>query len=201
MTHAPSRHADADPWDALRRLAEEPFVVLDTETTGLLAPEIVSIAVLDDAGRTLLHEFVRPAKPIEPGATRITGITAASLAGMPAFPAVAGDVARHIEGKRVVIYNAAYDVAALENTHRRYGLPLPPFEAWCAMEWFARIHGQWDDTRAAFVWQPLHKAAAHFGVSVESAHDALADCLTTWGVLREAMRRSGVRAAGMRSLF
>ncbi len=201
MAHTPSRRAGADPWDELRWLAESPYVILDTETTGLLEPEIVSIALVDDVGRSLLHEFVLPAKPIEPGASRITGITVASLAGRPAFPIIAGEVARHVSGKRVVIYNAAYDLAALANTHRRYGLPLPLFEPWCAMEWFARVYGQWDSARAAYVWQPLRKAATHFGIEAEAAHDALADCLTTYAILREAMRRSGLRSLGMDPLL
>lgn len=197
----PADRSGGDPWGDLRRLAEGPYVVLDTETTGLLAPEVVSVACVDDSGRPLLHEFVAPAKPIEPEASRITGITNESLAGRPAFPAVAGALAGVLAGKRVVAYNAAYDVQVLVNTHRRYGLELPRFEPWCAMEWFAHIYGQWDPGRAAFVWQPLHRAAGYFGVPVETAHDALADCLTVWRILEAAMRRCGLRRAGMASLF
>jgi DNA polymerase III epsilon subunit-like protein len=197
----PPESVAPDPWEELRRLAQEPFVLLDTETTGLLAPEVVSIAVVSDAGRPLLHEWVRPAKPIEPGAERVTGVSLAMLDDKPSYPAVAPAVADALRGRRVVIYNAAYDVAVLENTHRRYGLPMPAFEPWCAMEWFARLNGQWDSRRGAFVWQSLQKAAAYFGVRVESAHDALADCLTTWSILCEAMRRSGLRVDGMDRLL
>jgi DNA polymerase III epsilon subunit-like protein len=179
----------------------EPFVVLDTETTGLLAPEVVSIAVVDDRGRPLLHELVRPEKLIEPGAARLTGLCLEALEGKPSFLEIAPSVADAIRGRRVVIYNAAYDVAVLRNTHRRYGLDMPTFEPWCAMEWFARLYGQWDPERNAFVWQSLTKAATFFGVRVESAHDALADCMTTWHILQEALRRSGLRVNGMDSLF
>jgi DNA polymerase-3 subunit epsilon len=200
MSHVPE-NATPDPWEELRRLAQEPFVLLDTETTGLFAPELVSIAVVNDAGRPLLHEWVRPAKPIEPEAERLTGLSLAMLDDKPSFPAVAPAVADALRGRRVVIYNAAYDVAVLENTHRRYGLPMPAFEPWCAMEWFARLNGQWDPQRGAFVWQSLHKAASFFGVHVETAHDALADCVTTWSILREAMQRSGVRVDGMNRLL
>jgi len=200
---AHSLHPDATPdaWGELCRLAAEPFVVLDTETTGLLAPEVVSIAVVDDRGRPLLHELVRPEKLIEPGAARLTGLCLEALEGKPSFLEIAPSVADAIRGRRVVIYNVAYDVAVLRNTHRRYGLDMPTFESWCAMEWFARLYGQWDPERNAFVWQSLTKAATFFGVRVESAHDALADCMTTWHILQEALRRSGLRRNGMDSLF
>ena len=198
-----SLHPDATPdaWGELCRLVAEPFVVLDTETTGLLAPEVVSIAVVDDRGRPLLHELVRPEKLIEPGAARLTGLCLEALEGKPSFLEIAPSVADAIRGRRVVIYNVAYDVAVLRNTHRRYGLDMPTFEPWCAMEWFARLYGQWDPERNAFVWQSLTKAATFFGVRVESAHDALADCMTTWHILQEALRRSGLRRNGMDSLF
>ena len=200
---AHSLHPDATPdaWGELCRLVAEPFVVLDTETTGLLAPEVVSIAVVDDRGRPLLHELVRPEKLIEPGAARLTGLCLEALEGKPSFLEIAPSVADAIRGRRVVIYNVAYDVAVLRNTHRRYGLDMPTFEPWCAMEWFARLYGQWDPERNAFVWQSLTKAATFFGVRVESAHDALADCMTTWHILQEALRRSGLRRNGMDSLF
>jgi DNA polymerase-3 subunit epsilon len=190
-----------DAWGELRRLTAEPFVILDTETTGLLNPEVVSVAVVDDRGRPLLHQLVRPEKLIEPGAARLTGLSLEALEGKPSFLEIAPTVAGAIRGHRVVIYNAAYDVATLQNTHRRYGLDMPTFEPWCAMEWFARIYGQWDPERNAFVWQSLTKAAAFFGVRVETAHDALADCMTTWHILQEAVRRSGLRRCGMDSLF
>ena len=199
--HSLRPDATPDVWGELRQLVAEPFVILDTETTGLLAPEVVSVAVIDDRGRPLLHELVRPEKLIEPEAARLTGLCLEALEGKPSFLEIAPSVADAIRGRRVVIYNAAYDVAVLQNTHRRYGLDLPAFEPWCAMEWFARLYGQWSPERGAFVWQPLTKAATFFGVRVETSHDALSDCMTTWHILQEAVRRSGLRQRGMDSLF
>jgi len=199
-----------DPWDAIRSLIERPYVVLDTETTGLLNPEIVAIGVVSSSGETLLNELVRPARPIEPEASRITGIDAAAVADKPEFPAIEPALSRAIADTRVCIYNAAYDLAAIENTYVRYGLAIPAFESWCVMEWFAQVHGEWNDARGSYVWQPLAKAARHFGVTQGAPHDALDDALTTWRILDAAIARAGLhpggartglRTTGMRSLF
>jgi len=170
----------------LRTLVKEPFVVLDTETTGLVAPELVSVAVLDSHGRTILDEVVRPAKPIDPDAGRISGLTDAVVADRPEFPEIEAALSAALRGRVVVIYNAAFDTKVLANTYARYGFGLPEFTAWCAMEWFAELNGDWDTIRQAFRWQSLAAAAAHFGISQAQAHNALDDCRTTLRVVQSA---------------
>jgi len=190
-----------DDWHGIRMLVDRPYVVLDTETTGLLEPEIVAVAVVSSDGEALLRETVRPAKPIEPEASRITGLDEAAVRDKPEFPAIEPRLTDALAGKLVCIYNAAYDLKALENTYARYALPLPPLETWCVMEWFARVFGVRDARRGDYVWQPLSRAAAFFDVKRGAPHDALDDTLTTWRILQEAIRRAGLRAAGMTSLF
>jgi len=194
-------HRQQAAWEGLRPLLDGSYVVLDTETTGLLSPELVSVGVIDPLGETMLHEFVRPAKPIESEASRITGITNDSVADRPAFPTIEPILTSAIAGKLVVIYNAAYDQKVLRNTYARYGLALPEFSPWCAMKWFAHLNGDWDEARGSYVWQSLAKAAGYFGVEAPGAHDALADCRTTWRLLQEALRIAGLREAGTDPLF
>jgi DNA polymerase-3 subunit epsilon len=178
-----------DPsWSAIcEALHGRRFVVLDTETTGLHRPEVVSIAVVASNGRVLLDERVRPGRPIEPGASRITGLTEADLVDRPEFPAIYRRLLAAVSGQRVVIYNAAYDLGVLENTCRRYGLLPPALDAWCAMEWYARLHGEWDAGRQSYRWQRLSTAAARFGVTAVAAHSALGDCRTTLAVVEAAL--------------
>jgi len=193
------RKTDA-PWREIVSLLGQPYVVLDTETTGLLAPEIVSVAVVDREGNPLLNEFVRPGKPIDPEASRITGIDAETVRDKPEFPAIEPRLRALLEGRRVVIYNAAYDLKALANTYARYGLSQPQFDPWCAMIWFAQIYGEWNASRGDFTWKPLSKAAEYFSVAQGAPHDALDDTMTLWRILQEAKRRSG-QMQGMDRLF
>jgi len=188
-------------WEEISKVLRRPYVVLDTETTGLLAPEIVAVAVVEPGGRPVLNELVRPAKPIDPEASRVTGIDAETVRGKPEFPAIADRLQEAVDGKLVVIYNAPYDLEALRNTHVRYGLPLRPFDSWCAMRWFARIYAEWNEARQDYTWQPLSRAAEYFGVKQDSPHDALDDATTLSRIVREALARADGHVTGMRPLF
>lgn len=191
----------SSPWEEIANLLRRPYVVLDTETTGLLAPEVVAVAVVASDSRTLLNELVRPAKPIDPEASRITGIDAEAVRDKPEFPVIADRLRQAIEGRLVIIYNAPYDIEALRNTHLRYGLPDLPIDSWCAMRWFARVYGDWNEKRRDYTWQSLSKAAEYFSVSQDAPHDALDDALTLSRIVREAACRAEGQVTGMRPLF
>ncbi len=76
------------------------FCVLDSESTGLKPPvEFVEIAVVDAGASTLFEGTVRPVCRIEPGATRVHGHTARSLASSPPFWEVYPDLLEVLLGK------------------------------------------------------------------------------------------------------
>jgi DNA polymerase-3 subunit epsilon len=178
-------------WEEIwQTLGTREYVVLDTETTGLDAPEIVSVAVVDNHGKTLINELVRPAKPIEPGASRITGITDGMVRDRAEFPTIYRALFEALEGRLVTIYNADYDLRALRNTCLRYNLDIPRFESWCVMEWFAHVYGKWDRYRANYSWQKLSAAAEYFRVKQFDAHAALGDCLTTQRIIEAGLDRA-----------
>ncbi len=166
----------ASGW-ARERLAQRDFVVLDTETTSLHG-EICEIAVIDPDGHTLLNSLVLPRRPWimmhRGGAYGIHGISTQELArNAPSWRAVGLALARLVEGKTILTYNATFDRDKVNFENRRIGLPV--LTEWdCIMEWFAQWYGDWSEYWKSFKWQPL-----------QGGHRALGDCQTALARLRE----------------
>ncbi|MDP9476883.1 MAG: 3'-5' exonuclease [Actinomycetota bacterium] len=147
--HAPDlkeAHAGSVAW-AKTLLHSGGFCVLDSETTGLTPPvQFVEVAIVGAGSKTLFEGTVRPGCPIEPGAARIHGHTAKSLAGSPPFREVYPDLLEALWGRRVVVYNAPYDRRVWDTEVRSLGARgslaggLPPWE--CAMRRYAAYVGE-----------------------------------------------------------
>ncbi|MBI4183996.1 MAG: DNA polymerase III subunit epsilon [Proteobacteria bacterium] len=92
-------------------------VVLDTETTGLNPEaghrviEIGCLELLDHlpTGR-VFHEYLNPEREVPEEVVRIHGITAEMLRSKPRFAEVADRLAEFVQGARLVIHNAAFDL-------------------------------------------------------------------------------------------
>ncbi len=158
------------------------FCVLDSETTGLRSPvRFVEVAIVDADGRTLFDGTVKPGCPVDARATRVHGHTAQSLDGSPSFREVYPDLLEALWGKRVVVYNAAYDRrvwdAEVRGLGARGGLAgeLPAWE--CAMRRYA-----------AYVGEPSKRGGYRNQKLVGGDHSALGDTLATLRLIQEMAR-------------
>lgn len=105
-------------------------VVLDTETTGTdvgAGDRIVEVGAVElinhiPTGRTF-HAYVNPQRSMPQGAFAVHGLSDAFLADKPRFAAVAGELEEFIEDSRLVIHNAAFDIAFLNAEFGRIGRP------------------------------------------------------------------------------
>lgn len=93
-------------------------LILDTETTGLEAAKghrIIEFAAIEMIDRKLtgksLHLYINPECPIDPGATRVHGITDADVANEPKFSEVVGQIADYIKDADLIIHNAKFDLS------------------------------------------------------------------------------------------
>ncbi len=106
-------------------------VVLDTETTGLdpaTGDRVVEIACIEllnyiPTGRNW-HCYLNPERDMPQAAFNVHGLSAEFLADKPLFAAIADDFLSFIEGARIIIHNAAFDVAFLNSELKRIERPL-----------------------------------------------------------------------------
>jgi DNA polymerase-3 subunit epsilon len=135
------------------------FVILDSETTGLGTPiDFVEVGIVSSRGEALFDSPICPSCPIEPGASRVHGYTAQSLAGERRFLEVYPELLEVLWAKRVVVYNASYDRRVWDAAVGRLGAraalagELPPWE--CAMRAFAAYVGE-RTKRGGYKYQKL----------------------------------------------
>lgn len=116
-------------------------IALDTETTGLSPDDghrIVELGCVEllnhvPTGRTLQF-YLDPERPMDPDATRVSGITDEMLVGKPRFVEIAQAFVDFIGDAGLVIHNAAFDMAFLNSELVRIGYePLLPERALCTL--------------------------------------------------------------------
>lgn len=171
-------------------LPDDKWCLLDLETTGRDPGRcgVVQIAVLAPDGNTLLCARVNPGRPIPPDATRIHGLTDADVQDALTFAALYERLAAALQGRLVVIYNAAYDWRIVTRLCAEHGVVAPDVAGVnCAMLWYAQFHGEWNLRFGNYRWMRLPAAP---GVR---EHDALGDCVST---LRLVERMAAARKGG-----
>ncbi len=148
--------------------------------------EIVEIAILDNRGKTILNDLVRPARrKTWPDAQRIHGITPTMVAGAPTLKALLPDVVAAVRGCQVVIYNAAFDTQFLpEHVFQQSRIK-------CAMLRYARWKGDWNFYYGNPRWHKLQVAARATGFREHVEwHRALADTIACRHVWRHLERNA-----------
>jgi DNA polymerase III subunit epsilon len=161
---------------AREQFALDDWVLLDTETTGLYDAEIVEIAIIGRAGETLLNTLAKPSIPIPPEVTEIHGITDEMVATAPTFPEIHPRITSVTHDKRILIYNAEFDIKILNYCCHLHKLPILKLKkrSDCLMEWAAQWGGDWSNYYKDYRYFPLPSGN----------HRALGDCLAALDLLK-----------------
>ena len=106
-----------------------PFTIFDVETTGLSAiknriVEIAGVRVETDGTQTRFHSLVNPECRIPYAASRIHKIYDRDVQGESTFAQIGSEFLEFIDGSILVAHNAKFDLAFLQESLNRYGLPL-----------------------------------------------------------------------------
>lgn len=112
-------------------------IVVDTETTGLdpeLGHRIIEIAAVEIVDRRVtenrFHRYVDPERESDAAALQIHGLTREFLTDKPRFREIAEEFLEFVRGGEIVIHNAAFDVAFIDNELKL--LDLEPLCTCCA---------------------------------------------------------------------
>ena len=162
----------------------KPFVVLDTETTGLeRKDQIIEIAVLDQHKNTLLNTRLKPTCNINPEAESIHGISLNELQNAPEFPTIYEKLKQILTDKPVVIFNANFDVRLIEQTAKAFELDtawIDNIKTICAMSLSADAYGATNRYGTISLSNAVHNAGKLFS---GAAHGAKVDVLATIDVI------------------
>ena len=154
------------------------YLILDTETTGLgWGSEIVQISIIDGHGNPLINTLVRPVYPIPADAMAIHGITNEMVSIAQPWPAIWPIVKKIMQGKKVIIYNATYDITMISSSCAQSKMDIPnmaPYQVACAMHKYAAYVGDWDSRRGSYRWKKLPSGD----------HSAMGDVKATLDLIR-----------------
>ena len=97
-------------------------VFLDTETTGLSIQEdhrIVEIACIETKDliptKKIFHKLINPERKVAEDASKINGYTDEMLKEKKKFKDIANEFLQFIEGKKLIIHNASFDISFLNH--------------------------------------------------------------------------------------
>jgi DNA polymerase-3 subunit epsilon len=162
-------------WARSILLRPRDYYILDTETTGLDEPEIIELAVIDLEHEVIINQQFCPIKDVEKGASRIHGLTKAKLSGKPIWKDYGNLIRSIISNRTILIYNAGYDISALDYTATRHDLSPYDLRTDCVMHCYSQFVGEWNDWHWNYRWQKLPGGD----------HTALGDCIATLSVIKQ----------------
>jgi DNA polymerase-3 subunit epsilon len=181
---------------------EGPLAAFDTETTGVdvETDRIVSAAVVvqdaPDSRPRVTRWLVNPGVPVPEAATAVHGLTEDHLRRNGRWPApvmyeIAEELAEQAAlGRPLVVMNAPFDLTLLDRELRRHR--ASPLGRWFEASPFPVLDPRVLDKhldRYRKGRRTLTDLCAHYGVTLEGAHDAAADALAALEVVRALGRR------------
>ncbi|WP_406010030.1 3'-5' exonuclease [Streptomyces sp. NBC_00637] len=185
---------------------EGPLAAFDTETTGVdvETDRIVSAAlVVQDApgGRPRVSRWlVNPGVPVPAGATEVHGLTDDHLQRNGRWPSpVMFEIAELLAeqaaaGRPLVVMNAPFDLTLLDRELRRHRASA--LDNWLGAAPLRVLDPRVLDKhldRYRKGRRTLTDLCAHYGVTLDDAHDAAADALASLEVVRALGRRFAAR--------
>jgi DNA polymerase-3 subunit alpha (Gram-positive type) len=156
------------------------YVVFDIETTGLdpLKNEITEIGALKIKGKELENVFshlIKPAKPIPPEITRLTGIDDEIVKDSPLVKEIIPKFIDFIGSSALIAHNAEFDFSFIKAQSEKLGLKPLDNSVICTVKIARYLIPHLQNHK-------LHTVASHFGLRVQNRHRAIGDVELTFQI-------------------
>jgi DNA polymerase-3 subunit epsilon len=169
----------------MKRLREADYVVVDVETTGVLAnhtDRIIEIAILRlNADGQIADRYVSLVNPERDlGPTDIHGICARDVLHAPRFSEIVGDVVSFMANAVIVAHNVRFDAGFVRAECKRAGCDLPDFPTLCTLYLASRLV-------SSLASRQLSECCKHFGIDIANCHSAESDATACARLLMHCM--------------
>lgn len=164
------------------RKSQNNVIVIDTETTGLVAgsDELLQVSIINADNEVLFNSYIRPTyTQAWDSAQAVNGISPEMVADAPTIDDVRKQIQSIFDNANVICgYNTQFDLGFLQAAGITVRDDVSVVDV---MRDFAPIYGEWNSEKQDFKWQKLIKCAEYFNYDwgTDTAHDSLADCRAT----------------------
>lgn len=167
------------------------YTFVDVETTGTSARygqiiEIGMIRVEDGEVTDTFSSLIRPARPLPPVITQITGITDADLSDAPLFESVSGRIESLLKDAVFVAHNASFDYSFLKTEFSRLGIRFNA-KSLCTVKLSRLLYPREERHN-------LDALIARHNLAMENRHRAFDDAYAMLGFLKAAETELGTSA-------
>lgn len=123
------------------------YIKVETTGTNISTAEILRVCIVNDYGKTLFDEYVRPVHTSEWSiAARFNGITPEMVANARTFEELREDIQNIFDNTKMVIgYNSGFEMRFLRENGIKYTGSVQS-----VMEKFAPIYGDWNVKQGKF---------------------------------------------------
>ena len=168
-------------------LSEIPFIVTDTETTGLNPSnnriiEIGAVKVLDGQVVDRFSQLINPGCAIPHRISRLTGITTAMVYDKPSAGEVLPHYLKFLGDGVLVAHNLAFDMRFLNAELRRWNGSIISNKSLCTVRLARRL-------LSGLRSKSLSSLAHFYGIQIRDRHRALGDAEATASVLLRMQTR------------
>jgi len=173
---------EATEWAINIRLHGDEYLILDTETTGLRNSEMVQLGIIDMDKTTVMETLVKPTIEIPDHVIKIHGITDEMVKDAPTFPDVYEGIKETLDDRKLLIYNAKFDIGILNYCCDLHNLPRLDLSENVVdvMIPYATFVGDLNRNKKGFKWQKLN-----------GDHSAIGDCIAVWNVIEKMANWDG----------